>query len=127
MNKNEDKLNNEQKVQMKSTQNEGDSKNEDNLKNKDNTKNEDIFMKRRLYIDKAHTALDIFRFAVFFLNGSEFRQKLIGTIFRVLVRHLHALHSPASNNEKDPYEVKCHIRAQCGGGGQFDPHLFNSF
>ena len=26
----------------------------------------------------------------FFLNGSEFRQKLIGTIIRVLVRHLHA-------------------------------------
>ena len=24
----------------------------------------------------------------FFLNGSEFRQKLIGTIIRVLVRHL---------------------------------------
>ena len=26
----------------------------------------------------------------FFLNGSEFRQKLIGTIIRVLVRHLHS-------------------------------------
>jgi len=26
----------------------------------------------------------------FFLNGSEFRQKLIGTIIRVLVRHLRA-------------------------------------
>ena len=26
------------------------------------------------------------------------------------------VHSPASNNDKDPYEVKCHIRAQCGGG-----------
>ena len=25
--------------------------------------------------------------------------------------------SPASNNDKDPYEVKCHVRAQCGGGG----------
>ena len=25
-----------------------------------------IFMQRRLYIDEAHTALDIFRFAVFF-------------------------------------------------------------
>ena len=23
------------------------------------------------------------------------------------------MHSPASNNDKDPYEVKCHIRAQC--------------
>ena len=34
---------------------------------------------------------------LFFLNGSEFCQKLIGTIIRVL----------------DPYEVKCHIRAQC--------------
>ena len=30
----------------------------------------DIFMQRRLYIDEAHTALDIFRFAVFFLFGS---------------------------------------------------------
>ena len=27
---------------------------------------DDIFMQRRLYIDEAHTALDIFRFAVFF-------------------------------------------------------------
>ena len=26
--------------------------------------------------------------------------------------------SPASNFDKDPYEVKCHIRAQCGGGVQ---------
>ena len=26
------------------------------------------------------------------------------------------MHSPASNFDKDPYEVKCHIRAQCGGG-----------
>ena len=26
------------------------------------------------------------------------------------------MHSPALNNDKDPYEVKCHIRAQCGGG-----------
>ena len=32
----------------------------------DDIKNEDIFMQRRLYIDEAHTALDIFRFAVFF-------------------------------------------------------------
>ena len=23
------------------------------------------------------------------------------------------MHSPASNNDKDPYKVKCHIRAQC--------------
>ena len=23
------------------------------------------------------------------------------------------MHTPALNNEKDPYEVKCHIRAQC--------------
>ena len=30
---------------------------------------DDIFMQRRLYIDEAHTALDIFRFAVFlFIN-----------------------------------------------------------
>ena len=29
-------------------------------------KKDDIFMQRRLYIDEAHTALDIFRFAVFF-------------------------------------------------------------
>ena len=28
---------------------------------------DNIFMQRRLYIDEAHTALDIFRFAVFFL------------------------------------------------------------
>ena len=27
------------------------------------------------------------------------------------------MHSPASKIDKDPYEVKCHIRAQCGGGG----------
>ena len=27
---------------------------------------DDIFMQRRLYIDEAHMALDIFRFAVFF-------------------------------------------------------------
>ena len=31
-----------------------------------NTK-DDIFMQRRLYIDKAHTALDILRFAVFLM------------------------------------------------------------
>ena len=24
------------------------------------------------------------------------------------------MHTPALNNEKDLYEVKCHIRAQCG-------------
>ena len=29
------------------------------------------------------------------------------------------MHSPASNNDKDPYEVKCHIRAQCGRGVEF--------
>ena len=29
-------------------------------------RNEYIFMQRRLYIDEAHTALDIFRFAVVF-------------------------------------------------------------
>ena len=28
---------------------------------------DDMFMQRRLYIDEAHTALDIFRFAVFFI------------------------------------------------------------
>ena len=28
---------------------------------------DDVFMQRRLYIDEAHTELDIFRFAVFFL------------------------------------------------------------
>ena len=29
------------------------------------------------------------------------------------------MHNPASNNDKDPYEGKCHIRAQyvCVGGG----------
>ena len=29
---------------------------------------DDIFMQRRLYIDEAHMALDIFRFAVFFIS-----------------------------------------------------------
>ena len=29
------------------------------------------------------------------------------------------MNSPASNNDKDPYEVKCHIKAQCVGEGQF--------
>ena len=29
---------------------------------------DEIFMQRGLYIDKAHTALDIFNFAVFFLE-----------------------------------------------------------
>ena len=29
---------------------------------------DDIFMQRRMYIDEAHTALDIFRFAAFFLT-----------------------------------------------------------
>ena len=33
------------------------------------------------------------------------------------------MHSPALNNDKDPYEVKCHIRAQCGGGGAKTPVL----
>ena len=37
-----------------------DLRNEDNLKNEDDIKNEDIFMQRRLNIDEAHTALDIF-------------------------------------------------------------------
>ena len=32
---------------------------------------DDIFMQRRLYIDEAYTALDTFRFAVFFLHESE--------------------------------------------------------
>ena len=40
----------------------------------------------------------------FFLNGSEFCHILISTIISV--------HS-ASNNDKAPYEVKCHIRAKC--------------
>ena len=31
-----------------------------------------IFMQRRLYIDEAHTALDIFRFASFFLKKYAF-------------------------------------------------------
>ena len=57
----EDDLKNEDNLK-----NEDDLKNDDNLKNEDNIKNEDIFMQRRLYIDEAHTALDIFRFAVFF-------------------------------------------------------------
>ena len=49
----------------------------------------------------------------FFLNGSECRQKLIGTIIRVLVRHLHA-----SNNDKDPYEISVTSEPSvCGGGG----------
>ena len=29
---------------------------------------DDIFMQRRMYIDEAHTALDIFRFAFFFIG-----------------------------------------------------------
>ena len=46
-------------------------------------------------------------------DGSEFGQKLIGTIITYYVP------SPASNIDKDPYElkVKCHLRAQCGKGG----------
>ena len=28
------------------------------------------------------------------------------------------MHSPASNFDKDPYKVKCHIRAQCRGVGR---------
>ena len=36
--------------------------------------------------------------------------------FRGLVNPCY-MHSPASNNDKDPYGVKCHIRAQCVGGG----------
>ena len=36
------------------------------------------------------------------------------------------MHSPASNNDKDPYEVECHIRAQCVcvcvGAGQASPN-----
>ena len=34
------------------------------------SRKDDIFMQRRLYINEAHTALDIFRFAVFFLAFS---------------------------------------------------------
>ena len=34
---------------------------------------DDIFMQRRLYIDEAHTALDIFLFAVFFFQKVKFR------------------------------------------------------
>ena len=34
---------------------------------------DDIFMQRRLYIDEAHTALDIFRFAVFFQSKLHLR------------------------------------------------------
>ena len=30
---------------------------------------DDIFIQRRLYIDEAHTALDIFRFVVFFRHN----------------------------------------------------------
>ena len=37
----------------------------------------------------------------FFLNGSEFRQKLIGTIIGVL----RVVHSPASNIDKDPMSL----------------------
>ena len=36
------------------------------------------------------------------------------------------MHSPASSNDKDPYKVKCHIRAQCvcvGGGYQISNFL----
>ena len=51
---------------------------------------------------------------VLFLNGSEFCQKLSGAIIRVYSGTY--VHSLASNNDKDPYEVKCHIRAQCEWG-----------
>ena len=56
--------------------------------------------------------------SVIFLKGPEFHKKLICTIIRELV-WLFA-HNPASNIDKDPYEVKCRIRAQCvcvGGSG----------
>ena len=36
------------------------------MRNAHTNRKDDIFMQRRLYIDEAHTALDIFRFAVFF-------------------------------------------------------------
>ena len=36
------------------------------IANERTNRKEDIFMQRRLYIDEAHTALDIFRIAVFF-------------------------------------------------------------
>ena len=42
-------------------QNEDNLKNENDLKNEDDRKNEDdIFMQRRLYIEEAHTVLNIF-------------------------------------------------------------------
>ena len=40
---------------------------------------DDIFMQRRLYIDEAHTALDIFRFAVFFLLKTEIHTQILNT------------------------------------------------
>ena len=36
------------------------------------TEKNDIFMQKRLYIDEAHTVLDMFRFAVFFIFQSSF-------------------------------------------------------
>ena len=35
--------------------------------------------------------------------------------------------SPASNNDKDPYEVKCHIRAQCAPSPPLPPQKKEKF
>ena len=43
----------------------------------------------------------IFELEIFFLNGAEYHQKLIGTLIRVLVRHLRAL-SRRGGGLKDP-------------------------
>ena len=47
----------------------------------------------------------------YFLNRSEFHQKLIGNIIRGLVRNQRS-YSEIGNQER-PLRAKCHIRAQC--------------
>ena len=57
-----------------------------------NTNFKDPWIYNWVFIDFLKTSLTRSVFELekcsFFLNGSEFRQKLIGTIIRVLVRHL---------------------------------------
>ena len=51
----------------------------------------DLLMKIWEIYEKCSNSVSFWaRKMFFFLNVSEFRQKLVGTIIRVLVRHLHA-------------------------------------
>ena len=53
-------------------------------------------------LSKNALTLSVFELEIcFFLNGSEFRQNLIGTIIRVLVRNLRA-QSQIENHEREP-------------------------